>query len=186
MRDKNSQLSMLNSIGADYFNEEPFCNCMKTIDDLLEIDMPEGRFVNDYLFWGYESLTYIKTYLPSEYENANKIFHNLPIKHHRRIWIIIYTSEYYPEENSRNNKEQPLLNINNIQNNINQNFFQEQIKNFLSEEEYAEIKKIIDEHKNNPVVLKSTVIEKIKSFSSDVVSNILANLLSNPNIYNLL
>jgi hypothetical protein len=58
----------------------------------------------------------------------------------------------------------------------------ESLKFGLSGVQIEELKEILESHQE-PKEKKKTFVEKIKSFGSDVASNILANLLTNPQVY---
>lgn len=64
-------------------------------------------------------------------------------------------------------------------------FFIEILRGELRTSEIEELKAILESNLE-PKEKKKTFIEKIKSFGSDVASNILANLLTNPEVYNQL
>ena len=61
--------------------------------------------------------------------------------------------------------------------------FREAIKNDLTSERIKELKKIIDEAGDDKEKARSGIISKLKSFGSDVVSNIVANIITNPMIW---
>jgi hypothetical protein len=56
------------------------------------------------------------------------------------------------------------------------------IRDELRNSEIEEIKEILESNLE-PKEKKKTIIDKIKSFGSDVATNILANLLANPKVY---
>jgi hypothetical protein len=58
----------------------------------------------------------------------------------------------------------------------------ESLKYGLSGAQIEELKEILESNQE-PKEKKKTFVEKIKSFGSDVASNILANLLTNPQVY---
>ena len=60
--------------------------------------------------------------------------------------------------------------------------FVESIKDEISGKQFKELKAIIVEEKE-PEKAKSKIIEKAKSFGSDICSNIIANIITNPNIW---
>lgn len=76
--------------------------------------------------------------------------------------------------------------------NVNQNqsqqqtiafeIFVEAIKDELTGKQQKEIKEIIT-NEPNPIQVKTKLIDKIKSFGSDVTSNIIANIITNPAIW---
>lgn len=64
-------------------------------------------------------------------------------------------------------------------------FFIEVLRGELRTSEIEELKEIL-ESSMEPKEKKKTFVDKIKSFGSDVASNILANVLTNPEVYNQL
>ena len=66
--------------------------------------------------------------------------------------------------------------------NINLELFIEAMKDELTGGQVKELKAIIDSNEE-PAQKKKSFVEKIKSFGSDVASNILANVLTNPTVY---
>ncbi len=65
---------------------------------------------------------------------------------------------------------------------INIDFIIDVLKGELRASEIEEVKEIL-ESKDEPKEIKKKFIDKIKSFGSDVASNILANILTNPQVY---
>jgi hypothetical protein len=65
---------------------------------------------------------------------------------------------------------------------VNINFILDVLKGELRNSEIEEVKEILESH-DETKVKKKKFIEKIKSFGSDVASNILANILTNPTIF---
>lgn len=60
--------------------------------------------------------------------------------------------------------------------------FIESIKDELTGKQQKEIKAIIDEEVD-PANAKTKIVDKIKSFGSDIASNIIANIITNPAIW---
>lgn len=88
---------------------------------------------------------------------------------------------------NKNDKVSVIVNQHNSQNqstsvSINIDFIIEILKGELRSSEIDEVKEIL-ESDIEPKEKKKKFIDKIKSFGSDVASNILANLLTNPQVY---
>lgn len=64
--------------------------------------------------------------------------------------------------------------------------FLEAIKDDLTGRQIKELKAIVAEENNDLQKARPKIIEKLKSFGKDVASNIVANLLTNPTIWNSL
>lgn len=65
------------------------------------------------------------------------------------------------------------------------NIFLDSIVDELTGKQYKELKAIAHEEPN-PEKSKQKIVEKLKSFGGDVLSNILANIVTNPSVWNLL
>lgn len=63
------------------------------------------------------------------------------------------------------------------------NLFLEAIKDDLKGKQIKELKKIINEAGDDKEKARSGIISKLKSFGSDVVANIVANIITNPMIW---
>lgn len=87
-----------------------------------------------------------------------------------------------PDKNIKIDKS---ININNVlsQNQtLNISLFIEAIKDELSGKQIKELKDI-ESSESDPIKKKEKIITKIKSFGSDILSNIVANILTNPTIW---
>lgn len=76
------------------------------------------------------------------------------------------------------------VNVNQTQNqNQEINIFIDAIADELTGKQYKELKSIAQDNPN-PENSKRKIIEKLKSFGSDVLSNIVANIVTNPSVWN--
>lgn len=104
----------------------------------------------------------------------------------------------YPQKNkptiSENKKENIGVSIYNTntqsqnqsqEQKILQEIFIEAIKDDLTGKQQKELRAILDEHKDDVEKAKPKLVNKMLSFGKDVASNILANILTNPNIMGL-
>ena len=97
-------------------------------------------------------------------------------------------------DNSSENKESRIHITNNINNSNSQsqnqeqtvaiNLFLEAIKDDLTGKQVKELKDILAECESDKPKAWKRIVEKLKSFGSDVASNIVANILTNPVIWN--
>ena len=62
------------------------------------------------------------------------------------------------------------------------NLFIEAISDELTGKQYKELQSIAQEE-SNPDTLKQKIVEKLKSFGGDVLSNIVANIITNPSVW---
>lgn len=65
------------------------------------------------------------------------------------------------------------------------NIFLESIADEITGKQYKELKSIAQEEPN-PEKSKQKIVEKLKSFGGDVLSNIVANIVTNPSVWNCL
>ena len=86
-------------------------------------------------------------------------------------------------ENTKNESNGINISVNQSQNqSVQIHFFWESIKDELNGKQIKELEEIVNE--NLPVEnKKNKIAEKLKSFGGDVLTNIVANILTNPNIF---
>ena len=65
---------------------------------------------------------------------------------------------------------------------VNINLLVSALENELTVSQFREVNEIINSNETTPQK-KNKIIDKLKSFGSDVASNIVANILTNPNIW---
>lgn len=108
--------------------------------------------------------------------------------------LIIDIKRFGLEKPVKNDTNSNKINVNVTQQNsqnqsttvsINIDFVIDVLKGELRTSEIEEIKEILESN-IEPKEKKKNFIEKIKSFGNDVASNILANILTNPEIYSAL
>ena len=63
------------------------------------------------------------------------------------------------------------------------NIFIDAIADELTGKQYKELKSIVQENPN-PEDSKQKIVDKLKSFGGDVLSNIVANIITNPSVWN--
>ncbi len=59
----------------------------------------------------------------------------------------------------------------------------ESVKDEITGKELKELKELLKEFESEPIKTKTKLIDKIKGFGTDVLSNMIANILTNPIIY---
>lgn len=134
---------------------------------------------------------FIKTHHSSDLEEIKETAKKLSPDNHRKILGILRAIKILPTEplKAATNKSSSINNIHitNTQNNTQQvtvNLFLEAIKDELTGKDFKEIKEILKDFEIEPEKTKTKLIEKVKGFGRDVLSNIIANILTNPTIYN--
>lgn len=98
-----------------------------------------------------------------------------------------------PKEDMNAGKQKAIIVNTNINNTNNQsqsqeqslavNLFLEAIKDDLTGKQVKELKEVIVESAGDKEKARSGIVEKLKSFGSDVASNIVANIITNPSIW---
>lgn len=86
---------------------------------------------------------------------------------------INFTANFSNTNNQSQNQEQTLA----------VNMFLEAIKDDLTGKQVKELKGVIAESAGDKEKARSGIVEKLKSFGSDVASNIVANIITNPSIW---
>lgn len=109
--------------------------------------------------------------------------------HHEKLVSILEAIKLFPtKKNTKSESETDGININ-INNSLHQqisiSIVLEVLKNELTGSQYKEIYEIIKSN-DEPVSTKLKVIEKLKSFGENTLSNIIAGLITNPAIWSQL
>ena len=117
--------------------------------------------------------------------------HNTPKHMHNMIGIlkslVDIPSVPSVDEKEENKMPYPSITLNVNQNqtqsqNIEINIFLESIKDELTGKQFKELKEIAKEEQD-PEKAKSRILEKVKAFGTDVLYNILCNIITSPNIW---
>ena len=146
----------------------------------------------EYKKWVQSIKRLIDTMFPSSKERLKPYENNISPENHMEILGILQGIKEFPYEPKNEVKEKSLdgITINNTQNNTQNNaqqvilnVFIEAIKDEITGKELKELKEIMKNYEKNPEETNSTLLEKIKGFSKDVLSNIMANIITNPDFY---
>ena len=146
----------------------------------------------EYKKWIQSIKRLIDTMFPSSKERLKPYENNISPENHMEILGILQGIKEFPYEPKNEVKEKSLdgITINNTQNNTQNNaqqvilnVFIEAIKDEITGKELKELKEIMKNYEKNPEETKSTLLEKIKGFGKDVLSNIMANIITNPDFY---
>jgi hypothetical protein len=145
----------------------------------------------NYQNWQSSVQRFIKTFHPSDLEEIKEAAKKLSPDNHLKILGVLRAIKLLPTE-----PEKELINKSGWTNNIhianNQSnsqqvtltLFLDAIKDELTGKDFKAIKEIMQDFKAEPEKTKTKLLEKIKGFGGDVLSNIVANILTNPTIYN--
>lgn len=142
-----------------------------------------------YQNWQSSVQRFIKTYYPSDIADFKKASIKLNPDNHRTILGILKAIKLLPEEQATNeikHKSGTNITIHNSQTNTQTVVFNlviDAIKDEITGKELKELKELLKEYEKEPKKDKSKLIDKIKSFGSDVLTNMIANILTNPSIY---
>ncbi len=139
-----------------------------------------------YLSLNYSNDKYIENFEKKCNEYAKSSVHNVLIgmlEAFRDMPTIIQKSD------DKNHKPETVVNVHQNQHVVQTqsqeiaiNIFLESIKDELTGKQFKELKTIVSEEPE-PEKAKSKVIEKLKSFGEDVLTNIVANVITNPSIW---
>ncbi len=145
--------------------------------------------VDKYQSWQSSTQRFIKSYYPSDLTDFKEAAKKLSPENHRKILGLLTAIELLPEEPSSSESEYKSgtnITIHNSQNNTQNlvlNLFMDAIKDEITGKELKQLKEILAEYEIEPEKNKSKLTEKIKSFGTDVLTNIVANIITNPAFY---
>lgn len=133
---------------------------------------------------------FIKTFYPSDLEDFKDTTKKISPESHRTTLGLLNAIKILPEEpetNSIKKNSETNITIHNTQNNTQNivfNLIIDAIKDEITGKELKELKELLKEYENKPQKDKSKIVDKIKNFGADVLSNMIANILTNPQLYN--
>ncbi len=160
---------------------EPGYNVIRTFS-VYKSNEPER-----YQRWLSSVQRFVKSFYQSELEEIKEVSKKINPKNHRIIMGILEAIKFLPNE-PENKIDSTGTNINitnnqSVSQSIVLNVFLEAISDEISGKDLKEIKNLLKEFENKPEEIKPKLIEKVKSFGNNVLSNIVANILTNPAIY---
>ena len=145
--------------------------------------------IEKYENWQASVTRFIKSHHPSDLEDLKEASLKLSNKNHRKILGILKAIKLLPIEPEIKSQIYNPTNSIQITNNqtvsqqVTLNIFLEAIKDELTGKQVKELKEIMKDYESEPEMTKTKIIDKIKSFGGDVLSNIVANILTSPSIY---
>jgi hypothetical protein len=135
---------------------------------------------------------FVKTYFYSDLDDIKEASKKLSPDNHRKILGLLNAIKLLPNEPVHKEENKNLygtsINITNNQTNsqhIILNIFLEAIKDEITGKDLKALQQIVKDNEGEPEKAKSKILEKLKSFGSDVLTNIVANIITNPNIYSV-
>lgn len=138
-----------------------------------------------YQDWQSATQRFIKTYFPSDYDDMKDSTKQLNPDNHQKIMGILRAIRLLPEEPKESiTDKQPSTSITiyNTQK-VVLNILSESIKDEITGNDYKALKEILKNYERDPEQTKLKLTEKLKSFGNDVLTNIVANIMTNPSIY---
>lgn len=142
-----------------------------------------------YQTWQSSVQRFIKSFYPSDLEEFKVATEKINPDSHINILGLLNAIKRLPEEPDSNflkQKSATNITINNSQHNTQSivfNLIIDAIKDEITGKELKELNELLKEYEKVPQKDKSKIIDKVKNFGTDVLSNIIANILTNPNIY---
>ncbi|WP_163399287.1 hypothetical protein [Flavobacterium fluviatile] len=141
-----------------------------------------------YQNWQSSVLRFVKTYHSSDLEEVKEVSKKLSPENHRKMMGILKAIKLLPNEPEKSNETKGSNNINitntqSVSQQLTLNIFLDSIKDEITGKDFKTLKEIMKDYEKEPEKTKSKIIEKIKGFGGDVLSNIVANILTNPTIY---
>ena len=157
----------------------------------------------EYEIWKNTTLRFLYSYFKSDrcIENFESTLKELEKQHYKPNYFeeligILESCKIYPRIEPEEAKAGvPLVSIlnNNSQSQSQEQtsiivfkIFTDAIKDEITGKQYKELEAIAKEHKKDPIKLKTSLIGKMKSFGEATFTNIVANILTNPEILNKL
>lgn len=138
-----------------------------------------------YQIWQSSAKRFIKTYFYSDFEDFNSSTKKLSVDNHQKMMGILRAIKLIPEETAKKDKKSSgdtNITINNSQQ-IVLNLFTEVMRDEMTGKEYKELKELLKNYECEPEKTSSKIKEKLKKMGSDVLTNIITSILTNPNIY---
>jgi tRNA uridine 5-carbamoylmethylation protein Kti12 len=140
--------------------------------------------------WKSSVQRFIKSYYPSDLDDFKDTSKKISPESHRKILGLLSAIKLLPLEPVTNkifDKKETNITIHNTQNNTQSvvfNIIIDAIKDEITGKDLKELKELIRDYEKEPEKDKSKLIDRIKNFGTDVLTNMIANILTNPNIYN--
>ena len=150
---------------------------------------------SEYQDWQSAVERLIKTNFSSDLSKVEEASKKLTPDNHRKILGILKAIKQLPSEPQKtlNSEKGTNVTINNSQQNTQNNtqevvfnIFVEAFQDELTGKEMKELKEILSEFVKEPEKTKPRLLDKLKNFGGDVLSNIVANIITNPIVYSSL
>lgn len=138
---------------------------------------------DEYQEWLSSVSRFVRSNFKSDLPAIEAASKKLSIDGHRKLIATLKAIQKLPAEPVVQSRSSGGANItiHNTQN-VSINVVSEAIKEELTGKDYRELMKLLKDFQNGPTKDKQKVIQKIQGLDGDVVSNILANIMTNPSI----
>ena len=152
-------------------------------------DIYKSTNETEYENWISSVKRFIRNEDEKEFNEMIKIFKDIDPKNHTKILATLRAIKEIPNKSKKEViKQEKGIHINitqsqNQQTNVSINLIIEAFQDELNGNQRKEIQTIIDDKELEPEKKKSKIVETLKKFGSDVASNILANILTNPSFF---
>ena len=134
----------------------------------------------------------VSIHFSSDLQKIKGASKRLTLDNHRKILGVLRAIKQLPTEPKKTLDSDKGTNVTinnsqqNTQNNTQEivfNIFVEAVQDELTGKELKELKEILSEFEKEPEKTKSKLLDRLKKFSGDVLSKIVANVITNPNVY---
>ena len=156
---------------------------------LFPYEIYKSQKETEYENWISSVKRFIRNEDEKEFNEMIKIFKDIDPKNHTKILATLRAIKEIPNKSKKEViKQEKGIHINitqsqNQQTNVSINLIIKAFQDELNGNQRKEIQTIIDDKELEPEKKKSKIVETLKKFGSDVASNILANILTNPSFF---
>ena len=155
---------------------------------ILALPYYKSREDKNYQNWISSVKRFIRNEDEKEFNEMINVFKDIHPENHTKILATLKAIKEIPNNSKikiiKKEKNLPVVNVyQNQQTNVSVNLIIEAFKSELNDNQRKEIQTIIDDKELEPEKKKSKIVETLKKFGGDIVSNILANILTNPSFF---
>ena len=152
-------------------------------------DIYKSENETEYENWISSVKRFIRNEDEKGFDKMIEIFEDIDPKNHTKILATLRAIKEIPNKSKKEViKQEKGIHINitqsqNQQTNVSINLIIKAFQDELNGNQRKEIQTIIDDKELEPEKKKSKIVETLKKFGSDVASNILDNILTNPSFF---
>lgn len=137
--------------------------------------------IEEYQDWQSTAKRFLNSYYQNELVDFNNAAKSISPDNHQKIMSMLRAIKKFPNEHTSLDKSKSSstnITINNTQR-ITVSLVLDSIKSEISKEEYNALQEILKNYQDGSETKERNLMDKLKSFGSDVLSNIVANMLTN-------